>query len=101
VLPRGFGVCDVKDTLTCPLLLVCFTAVLHTVQDKLNNPSPEDPFEPEIAAVRTSLATSRSLLLISFWGNSISICGLSWRPDHLTIYGKRLMSARLTVVEGE
>lgn len=26
-------------------------AVLHIIQDKLNNPSPDDPFEPEIAGV--------------------------------------------------
>ena len=25
--------------------------VLSTIQDKLNNPSPDDPFEPDIAAV--------------------------------------------------
>ena len=26
--------------------------VLSVIQDKLNNPSPDDPFEPEIANVR-------------------------------------------------
>ncbi|KAF8528223.1 ubiquitin-conjugating enzyme [Hysterangium stoloniferum] len=30
---------------------VTISAVLHSVQEKLNNPSPEDPFEPEIAAL--------------------------------------------------
>ncbi|KAF8531653.1 ubiquitin-conjugating enzyme [Gautieria morchelliformis] len=30
---------------------VTVSTILHTVQDKLNNPSPEDPFEPEIAAL--------------------------------------------------
>jgi hypothetical protein len=27
--------------------------VLAVIQEKLNNPSPDDPFEPEIAAVYT------------------------------------------------
>jgi len=29
-----------------------YFAVLAVIQEKVNNPSPEDPFEPEIAAVR-------------------------------------------------
>ena len=29
--------------------------VLAVIQEKLNNPSPEDPFMPDIAAVRASL----------------------------------------------
>ena len=33
--------------------------VLSTIQDKLNNPSPDDPFEPDIAAV----SLPQSLLL--------------------------------------
>ncbi|KIJ30302.1 hypothetical protein M422DRAFT_228557 [Sphaerobolus stellatus SS14] len=33
-----------KPTVTIP-------AILRTIQDKLNNPSPEDPFDPEIAAL--------------------------------------------------
>ena len=32
----------------------------------MNNPSPEDPFEPEIAAVRMSFAAPRPLVLIFF-----------------------------------
>ncbi|KAI0637389.1 ubiquitin-conjugating enzyme [Trametes polyzona] len=30
---------------------VTLSSVLSTIQDKLNNPSPDDPFEPDIAAV--------------------------------------------------
>jgi ubiquitin-conjugating enzyme E2 D/E len=30
--------------------------VLVIIQEKLNNPSPDDPFEPEIAAVRRLLS---------------------------------------------
>ena len=33
-------------------MAVYLAAVLSTVQEKLNNPSPDDPFEPDIAAVR-------------------------------------------------
>jgi hypothetical protein len=34
-----------------PVLMNVFTTVLSVVQEKINNPSAEDPFEPEIAAV--------------------------------------------------
>lgn len=30
----------------------CSFVVLAVIQEKVNNPSPDDPFEPEIAAVR-------------------------------------------------
>ena len=30
---------------------VSLSSVLHIIQDKLNNPSPDDPFEPEIAGL--------------------------------------------------
>jgi len=30
---------------------VSLSSVLMTIQDKLNNPSPDDPFEPEIGAL--------------------------------------------------
>ncbi|EAU88233.1 hypothetical protein CC1G_03905 [Coprinopsis cinerea okayama7 len=30
---------------------VTLSSVLHIIQDKLNNPSPDDPFEPDIAAL--------------------------------------------------
>ncbi|KAF6764783.1 ubiquitin-conjugating enzyme/RWD-like protein [Ephemerocybe angulata] len=30
---------------------VTLTSVLNIIQEKLNNPSPDDPFEPDIAAV--------------------------------------------------
>lgn len=33
-----------------------FLAVLAIIQEKLNNPSPDDPYEPDIAAVRHYLA---------------------------------------------
>ena len=32
---------------------ICGCTVLNTIIDKLNNPSPDDPFEPSIAAVST------------------------------------------------
>lgn len=32
------------------VLFVC-NLVFRTIQEKLNNPSPDDPFDPEIAAV--------------------------------------------------
>ena len=32
--------------------------MLHIIQDKLNNPSPDDPFEPEIAGVSVQLVDS-------------------------------------------
>ena len=35
----------------CEAFMTYRDAVLSTIQDKLNNPSPDDPFEPEIAAV--------------------------------------------------
>ena len=39
----------------------CADTVLAIIQEKVNNPSPDDPFEPEIAAVcvvhRCDLAT--------------------------------------------
>lgn len=41
----------------CPPWILVFmscSVVLATIQDKVNNPSPDDPFEPEIAAVRIS-----------------------------------------------
>jgi ubiquitin-conjugating enzyme E2 D/E len=31
--------------------------VLAVIQEKVNNPSPDDPFEPEIAAVRIWVLT--------------------------------------------
>ena len=33
--------------------------MLSTILDKVNNPSPDDPFEPEIAAVSGVLAAQR------------------------------------------
>lgn len=36
--------------------------VLAIIQEKVNNPSPDDPFEPDIAAV--SLYVSRILILV-------------------------------------
>ncbi|KAI0654763.1 ubiquitin-conjugating enzyme [Cubamyces menziesii] len=30
---------------------ITLSSVLSTIQDKLNNPSPDDPFEPDIAAL--------------------------------------------------
>lgn len=33
--------------------------MLSTILDKVNNPSPDDPFEPEIAAVSGGLAVQR------------------------------------------
>ncbi|EIW60834.1 ubiquitin-conjugating enzyme [Trametes versicolor FP-101664 SS1] len=43
---------------------VTLSSVLHTIQDKLNNPSADDPFEPDIAALLKNdeakfLATAR------------------------------------------
>ncbi|KAH9857675.1 ubiquitin-conjugating enzyme [Lenzites betulinus] len=43
---------------------ISLSSVLSTIQDKLNNPSQDDPFEPEIAALMKSdeakfLATAR------------------------------------------
>ena len=35
--------------------LISEFTVLSTIQDKVNNPSPDDPFEPEIAAVSAAL----------------------------------------------
>lgn len=29
------------------------SVVLSAIQEKVNNPSPDDPYEPDIAAVRT------------------------------------------------
>ena len=75
--------CIMSDALTCLSLLVCFTAVLHTVQDKLNNPSPEDPFEPEIAAVRMSPVAFRFLLLICLLRISCFYFRMLWRSSSL------------------
>lgn len=33
-------------------MLIWAWAVLAIIQEKVNNPSPDDPFEPDIAAVR-------------------------------------------------
>ncbi|KAI0350242.1 ubiquitin-conjugating enzyme [Trametes cingulata] len=43
---------------------VTLSSVLSTIQDKVNNPSPDDPFEPDIAALMKNdearfLATAR------------------------------------------
>jgi hypothetical protein len=39
--------------------------VLAVIQEKVNNPSPDDPFEPDIAAVRVMCTFSACLILIS------------------------------------
>lgn len=35
-----------------PRITECSPLVLAIIQEKVNNPSPDDPFEPDIAAVR-------------------------------------------------
>lgn len=40
-------------------------SVLRTIQDKLNNPSADDPFEPDIAAVSHVRCQSMALASIS------------------------------------
>lgn len=52
---------------------------MHTVQDKLNNPSPEDPFEPEVAAVRTyGFRRIQALILTRFARLSIFYLRMFW-----------------------
>jgi hypothetical protein len=46
------------DVLTLPVLAI--------IQEKVNNPSPDDPFEPEIAAVKPSLVLPSGIPLIAF-----------------------------------
>ena len=42
-----------------------FSVVLSVIQEKINNPSPDDPFEPDIAAVRHVVLISLIPLLIA------------------------------------
>lgn len=52
--------------------------VLLTVQDKLNNPSPEDPFDPDIAAVRKLLFFSGACFNDNIIQLTLKKLGLSW-----------------------
>lgn len=45
---KGYEV-DLRDRTHHTLIPI--TSVLTTIQEKLNNPSPDDPFNPDIAAV--------------------------------------------------
>ena len=50
-----------KSLVAVPALISILTSVLAIIQEKLNNPSPDDPFEPEIAAVCSPLFILRPI----------------------------------------
>lgn len=53
---QWYAICD-------HVIIVCLTLpeVLSIIQEKVNNPSAEDPFQPEIAAVSNVLALCASV----------------------------------------
>lgn len=58
------------------------TAVLSVIQEKVNNPRPEDPYEPDIAAVRLKPPVREPKL--SDWGCAAQLLKDD-RPKFLTI----------------
>lgn len=66
-----------------------FHTVLITIQDKVNNPSPDDPFEPEIGAVLKN-DKSKFLTTAKEWTKKC-VCVRSACVAELKIYADMLL----------
>lgn len=51
VRPPALRIYATQTFQTNPRHFIFFCVVLNVIQEKVNNPSPDDPFEPDIAAV--------------------------------------------------